>query len=143
MPSPLTIPQNHPPQILDDLTVTRNEPEQLLNIIEQLSELAYVEEDEDSTPATQYAQGNALRLIVSTYARLGSDLPAARLTTTETGGINCYWRSPNDTIQLTVGSSPAMRSYIYIRENEQSAMQDDVSPANLTKCLKEFIRRSQ
>ena len=117
------------------------EPEQMLGMFDDLMALLCEEEDEDTSPATQYAVSKSLRLLVTTRDLTGIDIPPARLTTTEKGGVNFYWMKADYSVQLTVGYSATAKSYIYVREGDVSSIDDSVSAANLAKQLREFMLR--
>ena len=104
-------------------------------------QLPYIEEDEDYTRPTQYAYASALRLVLQAGDLLPGAFPPALLTTTEQGGINWYWRKPDFSVQLTVASGPAGKDYVYVRDNEESVIEEDVTAQHLADRLREFNAR--
>lgn len=123
--------------------VPETEPESSsILTIERLSELPYIEEDDDYTRPTQYAFSSANQLIIQTRDILHGVLPDAFLMTTEKGGVEFYWKKQNLSLKLTVASSPIGTDYIYIREDGQSSVDKTVSPKALANWLREYIRRN-
>ncbi len=110
--------------------------------IDRLSELPYLEEDEDYTRPTQHAFSSASRLIIHTRDLLSGALPDAFLMTTEKGGIEFYWKKPDFSVKLTIASSPTGTDYVYVREQGQSAVYEDVSTSALVAWLREYTRRN-
>lgn len=101
-------------------------------------QLPYIEEDEDYTRPTQYAYVSALRLVLQAGDLLPGAFPPALLTTTEQGGINWYWRKPQFSVQLTVAGAPTGKDYIYVRDEGESVIEEDVTAQHLADRLREF-----
>jgi len=99
------------------------------------------EEDEDYTRPTQHPYASALRLVLQAGDLLPGAFPPALLTTTEKGGINWYWRKPDFSIQLTVASAPVGKDYVYVCDNDESVIDDDVTAPILADRLREFNAR--
>ena len=67
--------------------------------------------------------------------------PEALLTTTEQGGINCYWRKPGFSVQLTIASAAQGKDYVYVRDGDRSSMSEDISVIHLAERLQEYNKR--
>lgn len=104
-------------------------------------QLPYLEEDEDHTRPTQHAYASALRLVLQAGDLLSGAFPPALLTTTEQGGINWYWRTPDFSVQLTVASAPEGKDYLYVRDKGQSVIDEAVTATGLADRLREFNAR--
>ena len=101
----------------------------------------YLEEDEDYTRPTQHAYTSAIKRIIQASDLMREAFPEALLTTTEQGGINCYWRKPGFSVRLTIAGTPQGKDYVYVRDNGQSSLSEDVSVVHLAERLQEYNKR--
>ena len=107
----------------------------------RLSQLPYMEEDEDCTRPTLYAFEAALNLLLSTRDMLrqsASDFPRASFGTTDKGSILIYWRKPGRSVQAVIPFQENGHGYIHVLEGSAPTIYDNLEGPALAKALEEF-----
>ena len=107
----------------------------------EITELLYIEEDEDFTRPTSFALDLALDLLENANAKLvnqGHLFPRGASSTSENGGIYIFWRKKEASIQLEVPPREGGLYYIHVINRGNSSMNRNVSPETLADTLTEF-----
>ena len=103
-----------------------------------VTDLLFIQEDEDYVRPTPYALDLALELLENTNAELlsqGKAFPRGTSSASESGGIYLFWEKDGLTIQLEVPPRDGGLHYIHTIAPDVSIMRRDVSAKTLADTL--------